>query len=94
MFVLKKSHNHLSKSTIYSPLPFKNLARRDLRKNVAFLSGKTKLSVINVCPYSGVPLHILHSATVKIEIHNKKYTNRNTQQKQILRISWQLITFL
>ena len=45
---------------------------------MTFLSGKTKLSVINVGPYSGVPLHILHSATVKIEIHNKKYTQKYT----------------
>ena len=55
-FILKKSHNHLSKSTtVYYLLRIKRTVILE-KKYVTFSSGgQTKLSVINRCPPSGDP---------------------------------------
>ena len=57
-FILKKSHNHLSKSTIVFYLLRIKRAVILERKYVAFSSGgQTKVSVIKGCSPSGDPLY-------------------------------------
>ena len=76
MFVLKKSHNHLSKSTIVHYLL--RIWRGVILEKICGLFIRKDETVRNKCVSIQRGSTAFHSATVKIEIHNKKYTQKYT----------------